>query len=96
VAKGSAGFATRQVSSRNMRPSLEGMAYRKEGTSPWVPHSPSPAAGCMPSRSLGIPINSVTFGMKVLGVSEVLLNSFESKMKRLVAGGLGKHGWFCS
>ena len=52
VAKGSAGLATRHVSSRNTRPSGSGMAYRKEGTSLLVPHSPLPPAGCSSCASL--------------------------------------------
>ena len=46
TAKGRAGLVTRQVSSRKTRPGFRGMAYRKEGTSCWDPHTPSPAAGC--------------------------------------------------
>ena len=46
TAKGRAGLVTRQVSSKNTRPGCRGMAYRKDGTSCWDPHTPSPAAGC--------------------------------------------------
>ena len=52
MAKGSAGLATRHVSSRNSRPSGKGMAYRNEGTSRLVPHSPLPPAGCSSCASL--------------------------------------------
>ena len=53
TANGSAGLATRHVSSRNTeRPPSVGIAYRKEGTSFPVPHSPSPELGCSPGFSL--------------------------------------------
>ena len=52
VEKGSGGLATRQVSSRNTRPPPRGIAYRKEGGSRSVPHSPSPPAGWRPGSSL--------------------------------------------
>jgi len=52
VANGTAGLATRHVSSRNTRRPLTGIAYRNEGASRPVPHSPSPPAGCSPGRSL--------------------------------------------
>jgi hypothetical protein len=53
TANGNAGFATRQVSSRNTRrPSSDGMAYKNEGTSSSVPHMPSPEFGCFPASNL--------------------------------------------
>jgi hypothetical protein len=53
TANGNAGLATRQVSSRNtLRPPSTGIAYKNDGTSASVPHSPSPALGCSPGCSL--------------------------------------------
>lgn len=52
VAKGMAGRATRQVSSKNTRPPPSGMAYRKDGTSSAVPHSPSPPCWLSPGCCL--------------------------------------------
>ena len=52
TANGSAGLATRHVSSRNTRAPPSGIAYRNDGTSRCVPHRPAPAAGCSPRRSL--------------------------------------------
>jgi len=47
TANGSAGLATRHVSSKNTRrPPSMGIAYRNEGTSDSLPHRPSPALGC--------------------------------------------------
>lgn len=52
TAKGRAGLVTRQVSSKKTLPGCRGMPYRKDGTSCWDPHTPSPAAGCSWSFSL--------------------------------------------
>ena len=52
TANGRAGLVTRQVSSRKTLPGCRGMPYRNEGTSCWVPHSPSPPPGCSCSCNL--------------------------------------------